>query len=240
MRVEQCYSWPRERAGPRNGSFRPRTICCFSPWKSYRQSWQFGFSIQFEQIWTDIMTYYHQALISPFQLLFAVAKSAFSRRLPPSNSEVGELRGRVRVLCSLSLDRYLVKSGEQVGIASGGLICASRDQWLQLFFINLNELDQFLKPGRSAYPAYPMPMRISASWDFFWQQDAAFIFQHLRRQLVEFVPSGWSIVLIVFFDCLISLGRRFPQVSETIQVLGFRCNEGNLANVVHQLTWNTK
>ena len=102
-----------------------------------------------------MMTYYHQALIYPFQLLFALAKSAFSRRLPSSNSEVGELRGRVRVLCSLSLDRYLEKSGEQVRIASEGLISASRDQWLQLFFNNLNEFDQFLKPGRSAYPAYP-------------------------------------------------------------------------------------
>ena len=149
------------------------------------------------------MTYHHQALIYPFQLWFALAKSAFSRRLPSSNSEVGELRGRVSVLCPLSLDRYLEKSGEQVGISSEGLICASRDQWLQLFFINLNEFDQFLKPSRSAYPAYPMPMRISASWDFFGQQDAAFIFQHLRRQLVEFVPLGWSTVFDCHFDCLL-------------------------------------
>lgn len=63
---------------------------------------------------------------------------------------------------------------------------------------------------------------LTVSVGTFGQQDAAFIFQNLRRQLVEFVPSGRSTVLIVFFDCLISFGRRFPQVSET--------------NVVHQLT----
>lgn len=83
------------------------------------------------------MTDYHQALIYPFQLLFAVAKSAFSRRLPSSNSEVGELRGRVRVLCSLSLDRYLVKSGEQVGISSEGFKCITGSV-ATTFFINLN------------------------------------------------------------------------------------------------------
>ena len=32
--------------------------------------------------------------------------------------------------------------------------------------INLNELDHFLKPRRSAYPAYPMPMQI-VDWIFF-------------------------------------------------------------------------
>ena len=49
-------------AGPRNGSFKPRTLafCIFlSPWKSYRQSWQFGFN----SIWTDMNRYYH--ILSP-------------------------------------------------------------------------------------------------------------------------------------------------------------------------------
>ena len=148
--------------------FQTPYLCCFSPWKSYRQSWQswqFGFQFNFnryEQIWRHIITRH-------WSLLFNCCSPSLSLPFP------GDFRPPIQKLgnsedASVYYAPFLWTDTWWSLVNKWGLhqrdLCITGSVATTFFFINLNELDQFLKPGRSAYPAYPMPMRISASWDF--------------------------------------------------------------------------
>ena len=139
MRVEQCYSWPRERAGPRNGSFKPRTLafCIFlSPWKSYRQSWQFGFN----SIWTDVNRYYlsHIIITMHWSILFNCCSPWLSLSQETSVLQFRSWGTQRTRPCTM-----LPVFGQMLGEVwwTGGDfmrgICASRDQWLQLVMLSL-------------------------------------------------------------------------------------------------------